>query len=316
MPWLLLALAALVGILVFFLVTPFLLASLARIRNHSEHSSLYLGRVSHTRLLPKVHGFAYPIFCFGIDLDRIDEFHRAIGPLSWIVRLRDVDHLRNGEGGPGTLAERVRLLVASKTKGLEYSRILLVTHLAYYGYCFNPVSFYYLLNDSNETQAIVAEVSNTPWNELHCYVLHASSSDTTESKKKGPIQSYVFPKTFHVSPFMEMDYCYHWNFEAVRNDTMNMDMTLQRKDTVHFRASLKLDRVGLDPFQIAKQLTLYPVYCAWLQLWIHIQAFYLFYKGIAYQPHPEGSETTMSLLIGKAMVPLFALQAWIKRKRE
>jgi DUF1365 family protein len=44
----------------------------------------------------------------------------------------------------------------------------------YYGYCFNPVSLYFILkpntNASNngsedEVEAIVVEVSNTPWNE-------------------------------------------------------------------------------------------------------------------------------------------------------
>lgn len=80
--------------------------------------------------------------------------------------------------------------------------------LSYYGYCFNPVSFYYILkkgegstgsigsagsianadtcassNFSDENiEAIVAEVSNTPWNAMKCYVLHPDSEDMMQVK--------------------------------------------------------------------------------------------------------------------------------------
>ena len=58
------------------------------------------------------------------------------------------------------------------------SNVTLLTHLTYFGYCFNPVSFYYLFRESAATSTgssggisrvhtIVTEVSNTPWNEQH-----------------------------------------------------------------------------------------------------------------------------------------------------
>ena len=38
-------------------------------------------------------------------------------------------------------------------------RVQLLTHLAYLGYCFNPVSFYYCLDASEkEIETVVAEV--------------------------------------------------------------------------------------------------------------------------------------------------------------
>lgn len=53
----------------------------------------------------------------------------------------------------------------------------ILTHLAYWGYCFNPVSFYYIYNEENtEVETIIAEVSNTPWNEMHLYVLNPKVS--------------------------------------------------------------------------------------------------------------------------------------------
>ena len=50
--------------------------------------------------------------------------------------------------------------------------IRLLTHLRYFGHCFNPVSFYYCFNDSDEkVEAIMAEVTNTPWKERYAYVI-------------------------------------------------------------------------------------------------------------------------------------------------
>ena len=50
--------------------------------------------------------------------------------------------------------------------------IRLLTHLRYFGQCFNPVSFYYCFDAAGErVVAVVAEVTNTPWGERHAYVL-------------------------------------------------------------------------------------------------------------------------------------------------
>ena len=55
--------------------------------------------------------------------------------------------------------------------------IRLLTHLRYFGHCFNPVSFYYCYDAAGErVAAVVAEVTNTPWGERHAYVLDAHSA--------------------------------------------------------------------------------------------------------------------------------------------
>lgn len=96
-----------------------------------------------------------------------------------------------------TLLEKVRQFAASNTVSVPSERdantglldekvpmksgVTLLTHLTYFGYCFNPVSFYFIFRegtpDSTTTtttttgisgvHTIVTEVSNTPWNEQH-----------------------------------------------------------------------------------------------------------------------------------------------------
>ena len=47
-----------------------------------------------------------------------------------------------------------------------------MTQLRSFGHCFNPVSFYYCFEPGGErVQALVAEVTNTPWGERHAYVI-------------------------------------------------------------------------------------------------------------------------------------------------
>ncbi len=66
----------------------------------------------------------------------------------------------------------VRDLVETETGHRPCGPIRLLTHLRYFGYCFNPVSFYYCYDPSGQDiVAVVAEVTNTPWGERHCYVL-------------------------------------------------------------------------------------------------------------------------------------------------
>jgi DUF1365 family protein len=377
-------------------------------------SALYTGTVWHTRHLPVKHAFTYPLFLFCLDLQEVENeslFEDTLWPLSMIVNFRPADHLKNGEGrleaveqksgaatatdsattGVGkkinllqedSLQTRICRLVATKTNGKfqptpELHRIVLVTHLSYYGYCFNPVSFYYvqerraeteIVNSGNDdisklksplllpTAAIVAEVSNTPWNEMYCYVLHPDSvdvqsvaqlakadgdGDTTTTAGSATTMNYVFPKTFHVSPFMEMHYMYDWKFSPLDlgddNDNSDADTATtsspaadkkatavpfrittgmkNASDKLQFSATMNVHRSSINPAAIAWQICTYPVYCLIIQLWIHYEAFWLFVKGVSYQPHPDETETTASLVIGTLMTPFFAVMAWMEKQR-
>ena len=350
------------------IVTPLALGAITALRqqwrnndNNKLQSTLLTGRVWHTRFYPTKHAFTYPLFMFGIELDEEEGFHQHLWPLSLIMRFSPCHHLCNGEGSSGDgddkpLRERIYALVKERTGGYlqptqDSHRVWLVTHLSYYGYCFNPVSFYYLLNRSTgRMEAIVAEVFNTPWIEMYAYVLHPTSSDKVKyTRRQSPqpstvhnkngnndkdgassssssmLTNFKFPKTFHVSPFMEMSYTYDWTFQGQdqvstatngddnKDDSLRVTTAMIRNDNgaTQFTATMRLQRAGLHPMTLAWQLVRYPSYCLIVQFWIHWQAFGLFCKGVPYQPHPDGAETTASRIIGAVMTPLFALQAWL-----
>ena len=321
-------------------------------------SRMLIGRVSHCRKIPAVHGFSYPIFMALVDLEQ--DCNDSLYPLSLVAQLCVVDHYKNneGEGGVGSskmaLAQRTLQLVAEKTNNkfqptLETHSVKLLTHLRYYGYCFNPVSFYYILrrDADHKIDAIVAEVSNTPWNEMQCYVLHPDSihimkmvETSPSGKNQIPGINYVFRKAFHVSPFMEMDQLYDWTFwelppefaspqdqhqiqppslssssSSSSSSSLRISTSIFQNEELYFNAHLQLMNGGWHPYTIAFQLVKFPLFCVILQIWIHLQAFVIFFKGVKYVPHPEGSETAASALIGRAMAPIFALKDWWDAKK-
>ena len=85
------------------------------------------------------------------------------------MRFRRRDYL----GDPAVPLHRaVRDVVEDQTGARPEGPIRLLTQLRSFGHCFNPVSFYYCFEPGGErVQALVAEVTNTPWGERHAYVI-------------------------------------------------------------------------------------------------------------------------------------------------
>ena len=141
-----------------------------------------------------------------LDLAEIDEVFR--GRWLWgTQRLRAGALSAAGLSGRSrtSLDASVRDRVAQATGSRPRGPIRLLTHLAHFGYCFNPVSFYYCFDRSGErVESIVAEITNTPWGERHAYVLQAARDDANAVRGSA--------KKFHVSPFMPMKLSYDWRF--------------------------------------------------------------------------------------------------------
>lgn len=180
------------------------------------------------------------------------------------------------------LKSMIRTLIKNKTGEETTGPIRLLTHFRYFGYIFNPISVYYCFdNNGKEITHIVAEVTNTPWKENHCYVLPIEKNNsnlTTPSHKK----------EFHVSPFMNMDMDYHWKLYAPDN-RLNLSIESHNKNTKTFNAHLKLKRVELSEKSLANTLINFPIMTLKVVSAIHIEAFKLWLKGIAYVPHPKNN---------------------------
>jgi DUF1365 family protein len=243
------------------------------------HSCIYEGRVDHARFTPVAHSFSYRLFMLYVDLAELPRVFEgnwlwsATRPaLAWFRR---ADHL----GDPSEpLDECVRRLVARETGRRPLGPIRLLTHARYFGYVFNPVSFYYCFAADGETvDAIVAEVRNTPWGERHCYVLDAAG---------GPARHFTTAKALHVSPFMPMDVRYDWDFE-MRGRRLGIGMTLTRDGQRVFAAGLDLRRRELTPRRLTYALAAYPVMTLKVIAAIYWQALKLWLRGCRTYLHPH-----------------------------
>jgi uncharacterized protein len=175
----------------------------------------------------------------------------------------------------------VRALVAERTGRCCRGPVRLLTNLRHFGYGFNPVSFHYCFDETaGRLEAVVAEVSNTPWNERHCYVL-----DLGGSEPEGGFLSAEQPKEFHVSPFMEMDPTYRFRF-AVPGQTLVVHIDSERGGEPFFQAGMTMRRTLITGRALARVALRHPLMTTEVIFAIHRQALRLWRKGVSYVPHP------------------------------
>jgi len=248
------------------------------------HSALYTGWVSHHRRTPRQHAFRYPLFMVWLDLAELDQVFR--GRWLWGVERRALASFRRADhmGDPGRpLDQCVRDLVARATGRWPPGPIRLLTHLRYFGYCFNPVSFYYCYDAAGAgVEAIVAEVNNTPWGERHCYVLGAGAAGAAGAPG---MRRWLSDKQMHVSPFMPMDLQYEWQLTEP-GAALRVRMRCLRSAELVFGASLALRRRPLGARALAATLLRFPWMTARVVAAIHWQALLLWLKRVPYHPHP------------------------------
>lgn len=246
-------------------------------------SAVYEGRVAHRRHAPKAHGFSYRIAQLYLDLDELDRVFA--GRLFWshrrpnLARFRRQDYLAPHDL---PLAEAVRRRVAEATGERPPGPIRMLAHLRYFGYVFNPVSFYYCYaEDGVRLRHIVAEITNTPWRERHAYVLA-----TDAAERHGRARRWSFDKAFHVSPFMGMERRYAWSFTEPGED-LRVHMRAMRGAEREFDATLALRRRELNAASLARVLWRYPGMTAQVIGAIHWQALRLWLKRVPVHAHPR-----------------------------
>ena len=249
-------------------------------------SAVYVGTVRHRRYAPRRHAFRFRLFMMYLDLDELP----ALFAGRWLWRyerpalaaFRRADYL----GEPGVpLAEAVRTVVAERTGRRPAGPIRLLTHLRYFGYCFNPVSFYYCFDHTGaRIEAIVAEITNTPWNERHAYVLSAAQNLGSADKLH-----YRFAKTFHVSPFLAMEQQYRWRF-VTPGERLLVHMENHAPSGRVFDATLSLRRRSLSTAALAGTLLAHPFMTARISAAIYLHAARLWLKRVPVHAHPASHD--------------------------
>ena len=250
-------------------------------------SCIYEGQVRHTRTRPVLHRFRYRVFMMYLDLEELPQLFSK----RWLwsarrpalARFRRSNHL-----GPADqpLDESVRDLVHEESGERPSGPIRLLTNLGYFGYCFNPVSFYYCFSKDGRTlETIVAEVNNTPWGERDTYVLPAR-----QNIGKNNAWRFQPVKKMHVSPFIPMDIEYDWCF-TVPGERTSVFMANSKEGTRFFDAAITLRREEIDGRSLARVLITFPLMTVKVIAAIYWQALRLWLKRVPLYVHPEKKKT-------------------------
>ena len=234
-------------------------------------------RVTHARTRPVSNAFTY-----GVDYVMLDEAQldgaRTPRPLSIgrrnLVSLHPGDHGYTGDRSTGW----VRRIAAEAGVG-DIADISLLTHPRYWGYAFNPVSFWFLNDADGALKAVLAEVHNT-FGDRHCYLCRAPDGGPI-----GPDTWIEAEKRFHVSPFFDVQGSYRFRFHV---DDRRVGIWIRYDDGEGggLFTSLIGDRRALVSGELLKALLRRPLGTLKITSLIHWQALKLFAKGVRYHRRP------------------------------
>ena len=244
-------------------------------------SCIYTGTIRHRRVAPATE-FTHRLSLAYVDLDELPWLlgGRLLRRAPGILRFRRGDYL-----GPRSLplATAVRDRVEQLTGTRPDGPIPLLTQLRSFGVCFNPVSFYYCLDggDSRRLQAVLAEVTNTPWGERYAYALDDCAPDSE-------LVTGRFDKRLHVSPFMAMDHEYVARATSPA-ETLSVQIENHRHGAKVFDATLKLSRAPLTRSEVTRMTAAHPVAGARVLALIYGHALALKLAGARYHPHPTSA---------------------------
>ncbi|MEF8753156.1 MAG: DUF1365 domain-containing protein [Accumulibacter sp.] len=169
---------------------------------------LLIGQVMHRRLRPVVNAFTYPVFFVQLP---VADLAAASGPLFSVDRFNLLSfHQRDhGPRDGSPLLPWIRSQL--RAHGLpDDGEVILQCFPRVFGFVFNPVSFWFCRNRGGELIAVLAEVSNT-FGGRHSYLLH-----NADGAPLSAAQTVMARKTFHVSPFCEVEGGYRFRFLVER----------------------------------------------------------------------------------------------------
>lgn len=270
-------------------------------------SGIYQGTISHTRHHPCNHHFSYKMGMLVLDLNELTtiDFGRLF---SWkhnaCLRFNPQDYMTQAPTNKSAQVTPVPVSVKNakqniadeiiklqqkvlhtvqylldqqkkdQTKDNNYqicNRVVFAGQVRHFGFYFSPVNFFFCYQNDTPLY-MLAEVSNTPWNERHYYLV-----DLLQVKDS--------KKMFHVSPFMNMDMHYKWQVTSPASKLL-VKIDSHNKQRL-FSAWLNLSRQELTLPILKKMLWNFPFMTLKIFLGIYWQALKIFVKGIPFVSHKK-----------------------------
>ncbi len=254
-----------------------------------QNGKIYTGKVMHMRMQPFEHRFTYKVFSFLFDLDNINQNPKTSKLLGYnqfnLMSFYEKDHIPKDLKFKTTreyidhLLEKANLEKAGKIYLLCYPRFL--------GFVFNPISIYYCMDENNQIICMIYEVRNT-FKERHTYV-----EPVLETQRVGSEIRQAREKLFHVSPFMNMDQCYHFRVTKP-SEKLTFRIFQTQDEQPSLSATFSAKAMPITTWNTLKAAVKTPFLTIKVVASIHYEALKIWIKGGKYHK-PEKPEQMHSL---------------------
>lgn len=248
-------------------------------------SSLYQGRVQHTRLSPFHHTFSYRVFYGLFDIDRLDELDRD---LRWFsvgrFNLFSIDPGVHGPADGRELRPWVEAVTRDAGVDIDGGKIYLLAFPRILGYVFNPISVWYCYDSASRLAAVIYEVRNT-FGDRHSYVVPVGDEGLRHS----------FGKQLHVSPFNGMDQSYEFAITPP-GERISIAIDQRGEDGRLLTAGMALNKVPFTDANVWRLFWTHPLLTIKVITAIHWQALRLRLKGAMFHARPEPAVNSISVV--------------------
>ena len=231
---------------------------------------VYKTTIRHTRRSPFLRTFSHESHLWLVDVDELPDHGRRAFTRG---RIEARDHL----GDPTrSIRANVEDFLAASGRTFRGGRILVATQPRAWGHCFNPISVFWCLDESDHLVATIVEVHNT-YGDRHAYLVD------TDAAGRGQVD-----KQMYVSPFHGVDGTYNV-VAPVPNGRLSISVSLRTADSTVFSASL-----SGAPVREAREIRR----ATWAALrgtaLIHAHGIWLWLRRLPVQPRPPHQQPGVS----------------------
>ncbi|MFC6343314.1 DUF1365 family protein, partial [Nocardioides hankookensis] len=194
-------------------------------------TGLYATTIRHTRRQPWKRSFTHHSHTWLVDLDELPD-HGVLGTFEARDHLGDPDR---------TIRDNLAAFLRLHDVELGAGRVLMAAQPRAFGFCFNPISVFWVTPESSPgvtEPCVVVEVHNT-YGDRHAYLVHPDERGRATT-----------PKQMYVSPFHGTDGTYEL-VVPVPGDELVVSVNLTTDDGARFSASLTGHRADTGPLRAA-----------------------------------------------------------------